>query len=132
MSASPSALRLRPGYCLLALSEAAARLGGFSDVLYIEWLLIAGFPRDEIARFFLGCAAAGFACALALCLGLIRLHTAARQLGYICRVYISDAYVGCLVRHCIYVGPPRGSARRFRPLAPGCPPHSRGGAQIAT
>ena len=64
---------------MLTLSEAAAKIGGFADVLYVEWLLLAGFRRHEIADFFLGCAAVGFMCALALCGGLIQLHTAARQ-----------------------------------------------------
>jgi len=63
---NPSALKLYPSYCLLVLSEWVGRLGGFLDVLFIAWWVMAGYERAHIALFFYvlapisGAVAAGF------------------------------------------------------------------------
>ena len=62
-----SDVRLYKGWGWLVLSEAIAKLGGFLDVVFLSWLLVAGYSRPDIAAFFGVCAAIGGSLALAFC-----------------------------------------------------------------
>ena len=78
VSTAPSFLRLHPAFSLLVLGDAAARLGGFADVVFLEWLMLAGFSRAEVSAFFYAAAATGFAVALGMCICVVKLHAMAR------------------------------------------------------
>ena len=60
-------LRLFRSYSLLGLGELAAKAGGFLDVLFLDWMLIAGYRRADIANFFFVLAGVCFAAAAGFC-----------------------------------------------------------------
>ena len=60
-------------YMHLSAAEAFSRLGGFLDVVFVSWMLIAGWGRAEIASFFYAVGGAGFVVASLAC--LLCMHT---------------------------------------------------------
>ena len=48
----PLNLHLFPSYMWLVCAECVGRLGGFLDILYLTWFLLAGVSKEAIADFF--------------------------------------------------------------------------------
>jgi len=67
MPTVPCTLHLFPSYTLLVVSDCVAKLGGFLDVLYVTWLLIAGFHPSHICNFFVTTGLVGAAAAVLFC-----------------------------------------------------------------
>jgi len=67
-------LRQYQTYTWLIFAEAVGKLGGFLEVLYITWFLLAGWSRETIAGFFFVTGAIAAISALCFCLLLTRLE----------------------------------------------------------
>jgi len=61
-------------YRYLILSECVSKLGGFLDILYISWMLIAGWQRIDIAGFFYATGGAGALVLLIFCYYVAEIH----------------------------------------------------------
>mmetsp|Transcript_26 Transcript_26/g.41 ORF Transcript_26/g.41 Transcript_26/m.41 type:complete len:352 (-) Transcript_26:337-1392(-) len=64
----PLEIRLYSTYMWIILAECVMRLGGFLDVAYLTWFLLAGFPNDSIASFFFTTGAVTACAAVLFCL----------------------------------------------------------------
>lgn len=64
----PLNIHLYGTYMWLILAECVMRLGGFLDVAYLTWFLLAGFPNNTIANFFFTTGAVTACAAVLFCL----------------------------------------------------------------
>jgi hypothetical protein len=75
---SVASMLLFPSYCHLSLAELIGKLLGFADVLFIDWMLIAGYSHAWVSGFFYSMAAIGACAIFVCCRAIARLNVGAR------------------------------------------------------
>ena len=90
-------LELFPSWCWLIAGDAVAKVSGFLDVIYLTWMLIAGYSEVQVASFFFCVAGIGALVTLLFCVLLFTIHGYGKPLTVVTSIFMfPPSFLGSL------------------------------------